>query len=365
MKKPNILHISTAHIWRGAERQIVNLYKGLNDLCDQTIVCPQDSPLFIYCKEKNINVISYKMGGSIQPIVAYKLAKIIIKNGFDLIHIHDSHGINLYLLSRIFGVKCAAVITRRVDFEIGKSPFSLWKYNHKSIRKIICISDEIKNIVNSKIKDKSKTTTIYSGIDLEKIEQTKDNDILRKEYNISRDKKIIGTAAALVPHKDIYTFIATAKKYIQKEKDAVFFIIGDGEEKDRLYKKIEEEGLQNDIIMTGFKINILECIKSFDIFLFTSTMEGLSTTLLDVMALGIPLVATKAGGAKEILIHTKNALVAEPRDTDTLASHLLSLINDDKKKEELTSYGKEFVVNFDYKIMAQNNFTIYKEILEN
>lgn len=365
MKKPNILHISTAHIWRGAERQIVNLYKGLSDLCDQTIVCPEESPLFLYCKEKNINVISYKMSGSIQPLVASKMAGFIIRNSFDLIHIHDSHGINLYLLSRIFGVKCEAIITRRVDFEIGKSVFSLWKYNHNSIRKIICISEEIKNIVNSKIKDKNKTTIVYSGIDLEKIEQTKDIDILRKEYNISKDKKIIGTAAALVPHKDILSFIATAKKYLQKDKDAIFFIIGEGEEKDRLYKKIEEDGLQNDIIMTGFKKNILECIKNFDLFLFTSTIEGLSTTLMDVMAIGIPLVATKAGGAKEILIHNKNALVAEPRDTNTLALHLLSLINDDIKKEELTSYGKEFVVNFDYKIMAQKNFSIYKEILEN
>jgi glycosyltransferase involved in cell wall biosynthesis len=357
-KKLNILHLSTAKIWRGAERQIVNLYKGLQPYCDQYIVCPTNSPLAKYCQRKNITHHTIKMGGAIQPKAAYFLYKFVNSNPIDIIHTHDSHAINLYLIAYYLGIKIPAVASRRVDFEIGKGYFSLWKYNHSGIKKIICVSHAIQNIISSKIKDKQRILTVYSGIDIQKIID-KPVYNLYNEFKIPKERKIVGTAAALVPHKDIDTFIDTAN-LLQKE-NIQFVIFGKGEQELYLKNKVQRLGIKN-ILFAGHREDIIQCIKGLDIFLFTSKMEGLSTTVLDTMACRIPIVGTLAGGAAELLIPNTTALTASIGNAQELAQNIQLLLQDSALRNHITENAFNFVQNFDYTYTATQTLEVYKNI---
>ena len=75
------------------------------------------------------------------------------------------------------------VLSRRVDFPIDKNAISRWKYSHKKIEKIICVSDKIKEIVQNSVKDHNKSITIYSGIDLGKF-KFENSGYLRKKYSL-------------------------------------------------------------------------------------------------------------------------------------------------------------------------------------
>ncbi len=356
--KLNILHLSTAKIWRGAERQIVNLYTGLLPHCNPYIVCPTDSPLAHYCQRKNISYYTITMGGAILPKAAYYLYKYAKEKNIDIIHTHDSHAINLYLNAYIYGLKIPAVVSRRVDFNIGKGYFSLWKYNHPSIKKIICVSEAIQNIIAPKIYDKSKLITIYSGIDIQKIIH-KESKNLHAEFNIPNVKKIVGTAAALVPHKDINTFITTAQKL--KNENIQFIIFGKGEQEQQLKTSVSNLGIRN-IIFAGHREDIIQFIKGLDIFLFTSKMEGLSTTLLDTMASKIPIVGTLAGGAAEILIPNTTALTASIGNAQKLSQNIQTLLEDEALRNQIIDNAFNFVQKFDYTYTATKTLEVYKSI---
>lgn len=354
----NILHLSTAKIWRGAERQIVNLYSALQNNCNQYIVCPTDSPLALYCSNKNIAYHSIKMAGAIQPIAAYQLYNFVKKNKIDIIHTHDSHAINLFLVATYYGLQIPVVVSRRVDFEIGKSILSLWKYNHSHIKKIICVSDAIKAVISPKIKDKNKIITIYSGIDIHKIINKPTNN-LHQYYGITEDITIVGTAAALVPHKDLHTFIYTAQR-LQNHKFH-FIIFGKGTEEKNIKTLINSLHLNN-ITFAGHRDDIIQCIKGMDIFLFTSKMEGLSTTLLDTMACKIPIVGTRAGGASEILKHRYNAMTADIGDSNTLSQHILTLQKEEDIRKQIIENAFTFVQDYDYTITAAKTLEIYRSV---
>jgi len=286
-----IAHLSTPKNWRGGEQQIAYLATELseNKMIRQTVLTPANSSLsnFIenYNKENattNLEVESLK--GSSKFGQARFLASFCKKNKITIVHLHDAHAHTIGVLSAVFFQnKTKFILSRRVDFPVKNNFFSKYKYNHSSIKKIVCVSDKIKEITAPSIKDKSKLVTVHSGIDLEKFNNLNDKKakttILRQEYNLEKDTILIGNVAALAPHKDYITFLETAKilipKLEQREKkentnrEIRFFLIGkeDGSETEIQNWLNQNQEIKNYFILTGFRNDIPIILKELDVFL--------------------------------------------------------------------------------------------------
>ena len=364
----NVLHISGAKTWRGGEQQIAYLWEELNRASDirQFIAVPIGSPLESFCLAKKIAHLSYNKRSSIHPGIARSIYKYCKQNQIDLIHVHDSHAHTFAVLSAtLFGNNAPIVLTRRVDFPIQKSYLSRWKYNHHSIKKVVCISKKIKEVLSVDIKQKDNIEVIYSGVDINRFKiNIKGKDVLRTEFNIPNETAIIGNVAALAPHKDLPTFIKTAEKILNTKKDVHFFLIGkeDGSEAE-VKDLIQQKNLGENITLTGFRNDIPAVLHSLDLFLMTSKEEGLGTSLLDAMAAKIPIVATEAGGIPEIIIDHKTGLTAPIGDSTKLSECCIKILSDKKLREVLIRQASDFVKSFSKQEMGAKYQKLYHNIL--
>lgn len=364
METIRIIHVSTATSWRGGEQQLAYLIDALNEKgIEQEVLCTANSSFALYCSEKNIKKTTFNKSGSINLKAAGILANLCSSANSPIVHCHDSHAHNIAYFAALFYRNTTPVIVhRRVDFPVKSNILSRAKYNHKSVKKYICVSEAIRKILIPALSDQGKVIVIHSGIDLNKFKNLKDRSLLKTEFSFSDDSILIGNVAALAPHKDYQTFVRTAEILLKNNPDLRFVIIGDGPERNAIEAEIKARQLSNQIFLTGFRKNIPELLKELDVLLLTSKTEGLGTTLLDAFAGGLPVVATRAGGIPEIVEHKVTGLLAETGVAPSLARMVELLLADENLRQNLVNNAFERVKDFDYKITALKTLEVYCQI---
>lgn len=361
-----ILHISSHRTWRGGEQQVSYLVNELQKYnCLQWILCAEGNAMEAYCEQNGIPHYSYQNVFRKSFKNQRILNDLCERHQIDLIHVHDSHSHTLAFMAALFGNERPIIVSRRVDFPVKDNFFSRKKYNHPAIRRYICVSNKIREVLEKDIEDKSKLRVVYSGIDVSRFQGKVNTHILHKNFGIPSDKLIIGNISAIADHKDHFTFVDTADILVRQGINAVFMIVGEGELDEEIRKYILSKNLEKHIIMTGFQDNIPDILPEFDVFLFTSKTEGLGTSLLDAFACRIPVVTTNAGGIPEIVSHEVNGLMAEVGDAEFLAQQTLRVLNDNHLREKLTENALKTLENFSSEKMAAETYKIYNEVFYN
>jgi L-malate glycosyltransferase len=360
-----VLHISSPKTWRGGEQQLIYLAEELKLLgVEQVVMCPFNSEVHKYCLKNHLAHVTYFKGFSANPMVAFRVAHVCSKERIHLIHVHDSHAHNFAILSAVLTKnERPIVVSRRVDFAIQGSSMSLFKYNHPNIKKVVCVSAAIRDVMLEFIEDKSKLKVVHSGIDLSRFENVVSKGTLRTEYQIPDDYSIIGNVSALAPHKDYQTFVDTAKRLIDEGFKAKFIAIGEGPSRKEIEEYIDQNKMQEHVILTGFRTDVPELLKELDIFLITSKTEGLGTSIIDALASNAPVVAAKAGGIVEVIEHEVCGLLCDIQNPDQLASAVKRMLADGELRKKCIAGGKEKVKQFSKSETARKSLQIYQEVL--
>lgn len=360
----NVLHLSSERSWRGGEQQIAYLIDELSrEGIQNRVACRQGSAFESYCRQQAIPHISLPFSSSVDVRTALGLKKYCRQHAPDLMHLHSSKSHGLAVLSAWLGNPTPMVLSRRVDFPLKKNWLSQKKYNHPGIRRILCVSDAIREIVQKDISHPRKVLTIHSGIDLSKFSTAPSDNSLREKYNIPTGCWLVGNTAALAPHKDYFTFVHTVELLEKEHFPAYYFIIGTGPMEEEIKAYVKAKGLEEKIIFTGFLNNIPQILPELDLFLMTSKTEGLGTSLLDAFASKVAVVATAAGGIPEIVKHEKTGLLAPAGDASQLALQVKTLLQNKKLREELIQTAHAFVQSFSKKDTAHKTIAVYRELL--
>ncbi len=359
-----ILHISSAHSWRGGEQQIAYLIDELDAVGHSNFLMhPEKAPIGDHSRIKGkCTTLPYRKGFSINPLVAAKIKHVVQKYKIDIIHAHDSHAHTfMYLSYRLFGLDCQSVVSRRVDFPISASSHK--KYNYPKIKKIICVSDKINEIMTNSLGKSDRIITIHSGVDLDKFNE-KCSINLREEYKIPNDHAIVANVSAIADHKDYPTFVNTASEVLKVNDKVTFLIIGgDGGEKSMITDLIKNNGLTDHILLTGYLKDAYLLISQLDIFLFPSKMEGLGTSILDAQATGVPVVSTYAGGIPELITHNDTGLLSPIGDSKDLAKNIVLLLENINLKSRITRSAQSNVKKYSKKITARETLKIYETVI--
>jgi L-malate glycosyltransferase len=360
-----VLHLSSERSWRGGEQQIAYLLEeSLKCGVEVYVAVKRGSEFEKYCQQKNLNFFPLPFSNSTDLKTANAIRKICKTIHADIIHMHSakSHGIGV--LSAILGTKVPLVLSRRVDFVPKSSWLTKFKYNHGSIRRIICVSEKINEIIRNYIKNPEKSITIHSGIDTQKFKDRPVDNILRKEYSLPKPTFLIGNTSALEAHKDYLTFIKTIEILHQQKADVRAFIIGSGSLENELKSVVQARGLSDTIFFTGFRKDIQQVLTSLDLFLMTSNEEGLGTSVLDAFAAGIPVVATRAGGIPEMVVDRHTGMLAPIADADALAKAVEELMTNNILAHQLTANAtKKLNEEFTKEITAKKTLSVYRQVL--
>ena len=362
-KQIHVLHIVTALSWRGGEQQVAYLLEELEKQAVlQTVLCSKGSEMENYCKLKGINFISRRKGSSINLLYAKSIYSICKKMSIDLCHMHDAHAHTYAILAATFFKNpTPLILSRRVDFPIKKSWFSLFKYNHPAVEKILCVSEKIKQITSDGIKDLSKLEKVYSGIDITKFSQT---GKLIKELKLTENTVLVGNTSALADHKDYFTFINVAESVVKVNTNFLFLIFGKGPLEKEIKEYVKLKKLDSQVLFMGFRNDIHQILADLDVFLITSKTEGLGTSVLDAFAAGVPVVATAAGGIPELVKNEKTGMICGVKDIECLSKSLLEVVANKELSKNITENAKEVVKNFSKKATAEKTLNFYKKVLK-
>ncbi|MFV8328177.1 glycosyltransferase [Flavobacterium sp. ZS1P14] len=343
-----VLHFTTSNVWRGHEQMIIDIYESFRDngfVENQLIVCATDSEIYKVATERNLRVQTFDFKSEYDLRFAKKFRKIVIEHGSDVIMIHNSKAHTISVLSAIFfGLKIPMVLCRTLIKNIGTNFFRKYKYNFKGIKKIICISDSVLDILKPSIKNHDSMTVIGSVVDTERFVYNKKRGFLHTEFNIPLEYKIIGNVSAFCKVKDHYTWVNTVEELYRRGLKAKYILIGEGSLELEIKNYVKLKGLENEIIFAGFRDDIHKCLPEFDLFLFTSKSEATGGVILESYACNVPVVAARAGGIPTVLLDNVTGLLAEAGNPMDFANKVEILIENNAMQDKFKNNGYEFLM---------------------
>ena len=229
--------------------------------------------------------------------------------------------------------------------------------------KLVYISEFLKTEFCFKYNDLlEKSIVIYNGIDFTRIDSITNLEHFREEFRLNNgDGPLIGCIGYIAPLKGQEEFIRVASQIIRKYPGAKFFIAGDVifRRKNQKYFKRLKRLIENDpelranVFWTGFYNDIYLLIKSMDLIIQPSWIEGWGRTVCEAFACKVPVVSSNVGGVPEIVKYGKDRFLAESKNIDDIFAHSLAVIENKKLISELTSKNYEF---------ARQEFTIDNHI---
>ena len=359
-----ILHLDSELGWRGGQQQAVYLFEYLLKNNYKThFICRIESKLAGYFKQNDYPFHSLPLKNELDLYSAWKIAQFCQKNHYQILHLHSAHALALGLLAKVFYRELKLIGVRRVDFKIKRNIFSQIKYKSNWIDVIIAISDNIKRVMLDDGIPANKIKTIRSGIDIHKFDKVPCNSSLKKDLDIPSDSLVIGTVAAIVGHKDYPNLLKAAEIVINSREQVVFIAAGTGDKEKEVFALAKKLNLKGRFKFLGYRNDVGQLLKLMDIFVLASQMEGLGTSVLDAMSVGLPIVGTNAGGIPEMLKQNVSGLIVPKQNPQALADSLLKLIDKRELREKISQNAKQEVKQFDVSLTAKKNIELYRQLI--
>lgn len=357
-----VLHISTPLSWRGGEQQLTYLLNEMEQAGRSfALLCPEGSVLSQKIKNSSFPVHLFRKRGGTDPFLARKLARL--SKSFDLVHAHDAQAHTAAVLANaFFGARIPVVLSRRVDFPVAQSFFSAWKYNHSSVKRILCVSDFIADMVRADVQRPERVCTVHSGIDVARFHHRK-STMIHEELGLGNGIQLVGNVSALADHKDYFTFLDTIQLLVNERTDVHAVIIGTGPMENEIRRYAQSLNLHKKVTFMGFKNNLEKWLPCLDVLLFPSKTEGLGTSVLDAMACGVPVVASNAGGIPELVKNEENGLLVQVKDAEGFFKACMRLLDDKDLRNRITANAKQTCLQFTYREMARKTIETYDQIL--
>jgi glycosyltransferase involved in cell wall biosynthesis len=216
-----------------------------------------------------------------------------------------------------------------------------------------------------------KSHCIYNGVDLTRFNFLKEPSLVRCEiFEDDTDNIFIaGMVAAFEKRKDYKTLTDAAVDLVSRCGNIRFIFIGDGvnfaEIKDRVPVPLLKK-----IIFLGKRSNIESIVNIFDVGILLTNIkvhgEGISNSIIEYMALGKPVIATRGGGTNEVVINNKNGFLIDPDDKDQLIEKIEILMKSKNQREYLGEKGNQMVLEkFDLKSMTNQYINLYQQLTNN
>jgi glycosyltransferase involved in cell wall biosynthesis len=215
-----------------------------------------------------------------------------------------------------------------------------------------------------------KITVIRNGVDLSRFEQRPDAGRLRKELGVASGAPLIAVISRLNRLKGIEHFLEAAAIVGTRFPDARFLVAGDTNPNDRPYLAVltglaERLGITDRVIFTGLRTDVPDLLAAATVSVLPSLNEALSNVLLESMAAGAPVVATRVGGTEEAVDDGANGLLVPPSNPAALAIAIGRLLEDPRLAERISRAGQQTIRDrFSMDRMVDATERVYHSLLE-
>lgn len=351
MDLPRILHVDSGRSWRGGQRQVFLLATGLRDLGYRTlIVAPTGSPLIRKADQAGLPTYRLTLRGEWDIRSARELRAVAREWDARITHAHDARSHSIARLALIGKRKTKLVVTRRVVFPPKQVRL---KYRH-GVDAFIAISNAVREAMVRAGVPADRIEVVYSGVPAPVVKRPRN---WRRERGWPASSVICGIVGAMTQEKglDLVSGIARRLPGELFRRTRLVLLGGKGKGGTTI------SGVES--FDAGFVDEIHDAMSGLDVLWHPARSEGLGTSVIDAMALGVPPIAFAVGGLPEVIEDGRSGVLVPPGDVESFVRAAAALISDDGLRAILADGARLRAREFDSRRMIERTAGVYDRVL--
>jgi glycosyltransferase involved in cell wall biosynthesis len=282
----------------------------------------------------------------------WRLSRLLREWQIDVVHTHNvAPFIYAAPAARLAGVDRVIHSRHGPLARSGRAGQTAFRWTSGLAHRIVCVSNHTAQVAEEEGIARRRLCTIWNGIDLS-----------RFAYLGPKAQGPVVTVARLAPEKDIETLVRAVAIARRSEPSLRLEVAGDGECRPALQQLAVELGVGDHVLFRGEDRDIPQLLARSSVFVLPSLAEGISLTLLEAMARGLPVVATRVGGNPEVIVDGESGLLVEVRAAEDLARAILKVYtNADASQQMGLTARRRVEQHFDVRRMVADYEALYVE----
>jgi glycosyltransferase involved in cell wall biosynthesis len=368
-RKMHILQFICSTGFYGAERWILALCNNTQDpnvtysLAVTDEVASKNLEIATHFKRDCGDVFELPMAHKFDYKAVSTLANYITANNIDAVH---THGYKSDVLGVLAAKKAGVpVIVTPHGFENAKDiklRLFIWLgcQAMKFADHVVPLSPQlVKDCKQYAIKE-PQLVYIQNGVDLSEVEKFKN-----KPLALTKAKKRIGFIGQMISRKNIIDLLYVFNELHNKMDNVELVLLGDGDSRVSLEQHTQTLESKDDIHFLGYRDDRLDYLKSFDLFVMTSTLEGIPRCLMEACAMETPVAAYDIAGIDQLITHESTGLLAPLGDKPALLLAWEKILKNDEYARQLGKNACDYVnEHYSAKRMADEYTTLFNELLD-
>ncbi len=369
MNPTHVVHVLHSLSVGGTENGVVNLINSLNGSFTHTVVSMTDVGPLAGRLPAGVAVHSLGKRPGIDVQVIVRLARLLRKLAPDLVHSRNWAAFDAILAARF------ARVPALIHGEHGRDASDPNGLNGKRnllrrllaplVNRFVTVSYDLRRwLVETVGVPARKILTIHNGVDTARFCDG-GWETGRRALGLSQDRLVIGTVGRLDPVKDQAGLLRAFTRVQEKHPEVLLAIVGDGPCRAELHALTAELGLSSRVRFLGERTDVPLLLKGMDLFVLPSIAEGISNTILEAMATGLPIVATRTGGNPELVEDGVTGMLAPVGDPQALAAALAAYVNNPQLRALQGRAGRQRAVDeFGLERMTGKYRDLYLSLLD-
>lgn len=357
--------------WGGQAAAIFHLARALASRGhDMTIAAPPGSNLAERATEAGLDVFDrahFQARGSFTGLFydARQLQRLMRSRGFDVIHTNgskDGWAASAALYS--VGLPSVTIRTRHNLKRIRRHLGNRW-FHGRATDHVVAVSNAIRNhTIASNLCPPDKVTVIHPALDLDAFQPKRvSRQCFRTEIGASDGQLLIGTSARLEQQKGIDLLLRGFARIARHEPNALLVIAGDGKEQMPLMQLAHELGISARVCFCGFRADVPSVLAGLDLFALPSRTEGFGIAIVEAMAMGLPVVASRVGGVLDIITNGLDGVLVPLEDIEALTTAILELLHNPEARRRLGLAARQRAQVFSPQAAAQQHEALYERLI--
>lgn len=330
---------------RGAEMFACQLSNHLLAMGhDVTVVCLLDGNAKLPFQGKLVN-LKRPLAKRFFDVAGWKqLAEYIRENKPDIVQANAGDTLKFVVLSKLFFRWKTPIVYRNAnkvsDFITSRPKFIFNKFLVSQLQHVISVSELCRlDFIKTYSVSPEKTTMVSIGIEAVSVNKTLSADVL-PYFNSG---KVIVNVASLVPEKNHEALLRITREVIKEYSNIKVLILGDGKLRESLQQKITAMGLDNHVVLLGYRSDVLSILSNADVFTLPSRIEGLPGVILEAFYCDVPVVAYNVGGISEVVKSNETGWLIDKDDEREFIAAVKDVLVNTTKTTEFKKNANQFV----------------------
>lgn len=327
----------------GTERLVIELVTRLAGRFRMAVCCLDDPGTWgLDLAAQGVPVTALHRGAGFRPSLGSQIARFARAHDASVLHCHHYSPFVYGRLARLWNRHLQVVYTEHG--RLSDVPATLKRRMANTVvgrygGPMFAVSGALRSHLVSEGFSR-RLGVIHNGIEIGALPGEEDRRQARAVLHVSDDTILVGTAARLDPVKDLPSLIEAVAHVRRAGTRVALAIIGDGPERVATEGAARQHGVDDIVTLTGYRADVRQLLSGFDIYVNSSISEGVSLTILEAMAAGLPVVATNVGGTPEVVLDNVTGVLVPARSPAALAEALLGLAQFSERRARMGRAGR-------------------------